>query len=37
MRGSLEPGALPAAMVAQARSALTSALQALDGLSPESG
>jgi hypothetical protein len=37
MRGGLEPGALPAAMVAQARSALTSALQALDGLSPESG
>jgi hypothetical protein len=37
MREGPEPGALPAAMVAQARSALTSALQALDSLDPETG
>jgi hypothetical protein len=37
MRAGPEPGALPAAMVTQARSALISALQALDGLSPETG
>lgn len=37
MREGPEPGALPAATVAQARSALTNALQALDRLSPETG